>query len=102
MTMNVTTTAFVDKVAPKHCRTSCSDESPTNERYAPDDMGGCYRCTLLAAYRQGVADSLAIIEAKSKRAITPHRGVLKRLHDHIKTELKTYKPKAEESDESTD
>ena len=40
---------YINKVAPRHDRTSCSDESPSNARYKEDDFGGCYRCTLLRA-----------------------------------------------------
>ena len=54
---------YINKVAPRHCKTSCSDESPNNARYAPDDLGGCYRCTLIAAYTQGIAAVLELSDA---------------------------------------
>lgn len=41
---------YINKVAPSHDKTSCSDENPSsNARYKSDDFGGCYRCTLLTA-----------------------------------------------------
>jgi len=41
----------INKVAPEHCKTSCSDEHAINGRYSADDHGGCYRCTLIDAAR---------------------------------------------------
>lgn len=44
---------YVDKVAPRHDRRSCIDNSgePTmyNAKYDEDDCGDCLRCTLLYA-----------------------------------------------------
>lgn len=43
---------YIDKIAPKHTRTSCSDDNLYNAAYGLDDFDGhgrCYRCTLLAA-----------------------------------------------------
>lgn len=40
---------YIDKLAPKHCKTSCRDDNAANARYSEDDFGGCYRCTLIAA-----------------------------------------------------
>lgn len=42
---------YVNKVAPEHCRTSCSDENLYNAWYGKDDVlfGRCTRCTLLQA-----------------------------------------------------
>jgi len=46
---------FVDKVAPYHDRTGCSDDNPSREaRFAPDDFGGCYRCTIMRAVELAV------------------------------------------------
>jgi hypothetical protein len=42
---------YINKVAPIHEKNSCSDADPCNARYAADDFGGCYRCTLLEAAR---------------------------------------------------
>lgn len=44
--------AYVDRIAPKHCRKSCSDTGLLNAAIDTDDndgMGRCYRCTLLLA-----------------------------------------------------
>lgn len=41
--------SYINMIAPEHSRTSCSDERPVNGRYISDDMGGCYRCTLMDA-----------------------------------------------------
>lgn len=40
---------YINEIAPEHCRTSCSDAHPINGRYSAEDMGGCYRCTLMDA-----------------------------------------------------
>lgn len=40
---------YIDRIAPKHCKTSCCDNSAANARYSESDFGGCYRCTLIAA-----------------------------------------------------
>lgn len=48
--------AYVDKIAPKHCRTSCSDKGLANAAESANDydgMGRCYRCTLLRAATVG-------------------------------------------------
>jgi hypothetical protein len=50
-------TAYVDKIAPEHERTSCTDSDLYNAAYALDDHGGygrCYRCTLLMAVREAI------------------------------------------------
>lgn len=46
---------YVNKVAPHHDRTGCRDDDPGSEaRFAPDDFGGCYRCTILHAVQLAV------------------------------------------------
>lgn len=40
---------YINQVAPDHCKSSCDDQHINNGRYAADDFGGCYRCTLLEA-----------------------------------------------------
>lgn len=48
------TTNYINHIAPKHDRTSCSDDNLYNAAYAPDDFDGygrCHRCTLIAAHR---------------------------------------------------
>jgi hypothetical protein len=40
---------YIERVAPEHDKTSCSDANPCNARYKDDDFAGCYRCTLLKA-----------------------------------------------------
>lgn len=45
-------TPYINKIAPEHGRTSCSDTNLYNAAYGLDDFDGhgrCYRCTLLAA-----------------------------------------------------
>lgn len=54
--MNLT---YIDRVAPHHEKTSCSDAQPNNGRYAATDLGGCYRCTLLTATVGEDIDTLA-------------------------------------------
>ena len=49
-------TAYIDRIAPEHERTSCDDNNLINAAYALDDHGGygrCYRCTLLVAASSG-------------------------------------------------
>jgi hypothetical protein len=58
---------YIDTVAPTHERLSCTDTSPCNSRYAPDDFGGCYRCTLLAARRQGIEEAAQFILTHPKK-----------------------------------
>lgn len=53
--MNLT---YINTIAPTHDRTSCSDAHAINGRFSADDMGGCYRCTLMATTRDKV-DTLA-------------------------------------------
>jgi hypothetical protein len=43
---------YINRVAPEHDKTSCSDENMNNARYAAHDFGGCYRCTLLRAAKE--------------------------------------------------
>lgn len=46
---------YVNKVAPHHDRTHCREDNPNIEaRFAPDDFGGCYRCTILHAVQLAV------------------------------------------------
>lgn len=53
---------YIDKIAPEHERTSCTDENLYNSAYGLDDHNGhgrCYRCTLIAAQRSAdTADAL--------------------------------------------
>jgi len=53
---------FIDKVAPYHDRTGCDDTNPGSEaRFAPDDFGGCYRCTIMRAVELAVEVERAAI-----------------------------------------
>jgi len=46
---------FIDNVAPYHDQTGCDDANPGSEaRFAPDDFGGCYRCTIMRAVELAV------------------------------------------------
>jgi hypothetical protein len=46
---------YLEKVAPHHDGTGCDDSRPFCEaRFAPDDFGGCYRCTILEGMRLAV------------------------------------------------
>lgn len=42
---------YINEIAPEHDKNSCDDKHVNNGRYASDDFGGCYRCTLLEAAR---------------------------------------------------
>jgi len=56
-------TEYINKIAPEHGRTSCSDTNLYNAAYGLDDFDGhgrCYRCTLLAA----AASSIQVTEEK--------------------------------------
>lgn len=39
---------LIDLLAPRHCRTSCSDEDPRNNGFLSDHPPRCNRCGLLA------------------------------------------------------
>lgn len=48
----MTPSVYINKIAPEHERTSCSDDNLYNAAYGLDDRDGhgrCYRCCLLAA-----------------------------------------------------
>lgn len=50
---------YVDKIAPEHDRTSCSDEILYNAAIDTDDYAGrgrCYRCTLLQVAKHAKED----------------------------------------------
>lgn len=50
--MNVSN--YINKIAPEHERTSCTDENIYNSAYGVEDHyghGRCYRCCLIAAQR---------------------------------------------------
>lgn len=62
--------AFINKLAPLHEKISCSEAAKVqggqrvetieiNSRFASDDFGGCYRCTLMAVHNHAVAGELA-------------------------------------------
>ena len=59
--------AFINKIAPTHEKISCGENAKTNppdttainSRYAADDMGGCYRCTLMEVHNLAVSGALA-------------------------------------------
>lgn len=61
---------FINTLAPTHEKISCSDAAKVqggqrvetielNSRFASDDFGGCYRCTLMAVHNFAVAGELA-------------------------------------------
>ena len=61
---------FINTLAPSHEKISCSEAAKVqggqrvetveiNSRFASDDFGGCYRCTLMAVHNRAVAGELA-------------------------------------------
>ncbi len=62
-----TAMAFINKLAPTHEKISCGenakanppDTTAINSRYAADDFGGCYRCTLMEVHNLAVSGELA-------------------------------------------
>lgn len=73
-------TPYIDRIAPEHDRTSCSDTDPCNGRFSPEDRGGCYRCTLLNAV--GDMDLCAPEHDKSSCSDTHVSNARVDAHDH--------------------
>lgn len=61
--------AYVNKLAPNHEKNSCSEVAEKdgaqvetismNSRYASDDFGGCYRCTLMEVLNLAASGEMA-------------------------------------------